>query len=355
MKTICYYVTGHGFGHSVRASQVISQFPDDTRVIVRTSAPKHIYESEIARGFDFLPAEFDCGCLQKDSISVLRRETLARYREIQERNHAGLAAEIEFLKSEKVNVVVSDIAPFPLYVAREAGLPGIALTNFTWHDIYAAYRESASDDALLKQILSEYHCATTALITPLSTPHVKDAFNICRDIPIVTRRGQKLTTELHRQLGLSEGDLVALVYFGVWGLDLDWKALEACGPWTFLCWGDPPGRPANVVPLDTLTLRNADIAASVDVVVAKPGYGTVSQCIADSVPLVYIHRSDFSEYDALVAGMEPWGGSVELSLGDFAAGQWYTALEAARSAKIDRGYYAVDGAAIAAKIIVEWN
>lgn len=353
MKTICYYITGHGYGHAVRASQVISHLPPDIRVIVRGSTPEDLFDSEIRREFEYMPAEFDCGCLQKDSISVLRRETLTRYRQIQERNHAALGAEIDFLDREKVDIVVSDIPPFPLYAAQRAGRPSFAVTNFTWHDIYAEYRETAADDELLSQILSEYRCATAALITPLATPNIKSEFGRSIDVPLIARRGKASPEDLRRRLGAPENTPVALVYFGVWGQHIDWKALEACAPWIFLCWGDPPGRPPNVVPLDTLDMANADVAASVDAVLAKPGYGTVSQCIADSVPLVYIHRSDFSEYDALVAGMEPWGGSVELSLQDFGAGNWKSALDAARSARINRGCYAADGAEVAAKIIGE--
>jgi hypothetical protein len=354
MTTLCYYVTGHGYGHAVRSSQVIAAVPKDVRVIVRTVAPEHIFRSDAGRDFDYLPAEFDCGCLQQDSVHVKRRETLDLYARIAARNAESLGAEIAFLERERVDLVASDIPSFPLLAAREAGCPGFAVTNFTWHDIYSEYIETDSDRTLLRAVATEYRAATAGLITPLATPGTPALFERVVDIPIIARRGAKRPRELRERLGLPQNAPVAFLYFGIWGLELDWASLADLAPWVFLAREDAPGRPENVIPLDTLGWSYSDVAASVDAVVAKTGYGTVSQCIADGVPLVYIPREDFVEHPALVAGMEPWGGAVALSLEDFAAGRWRDALAEARSARIDFGVYAVNGADIAVKCMLGW-
>lgn len=354
MTTLCYYVTGHGYGHAVRSSQVIAAVPKDVRVIVRTVAPEHIFRSDAGRDFDYLPAEFDCGCLQLDSVHVKRRETLDLYARIAARNRENLGAEIAFLERERVDLVASDIPSFPLLAAREAGRPGFAVTNFTWHDIYSEYVEMDSDRALLHGIGEEYRAATAGLITPLATPGTPALFERTVDIPIIARRGVKRPQELRERLGLSPGSPVAFLYFGIWGLDLDWTALADLAPWVFLSREDMPGLPQNVIPLDSLGWSYSDIAASVDVVVAKTGYGTVSQCIADGVPLVYIPREDFIEHAALVKGMEPWGGAVALSLRDFTAGLWRDALAQALSVTINYDVYAVNGAESAVKCMLEW-
>lgn len=355
MTTVCYYVTGHGYGHAVRASQVIAQMPATVRVIVRTVAPEHIFRSDAGRSFDYFPASFDCGCLQLDSVNVRRRDTLNEYARIAEANAKGLSEEIAFLKRERVDIVVSDIPSFPLHAAKQAGIPGFAVTNFTWYDIYQEYVETPDDQALLDRIGAEYGCATAGLITPFETPFTRGLFSRVVDIPIIARRGRKRTRELKQALGLVPETPLAFVYFGIWGLDLDWAALADASPWVFLVRDDPPGRPANVIPLENLGWSYSDLAASADVVVAKTGYGTVTQCIADNVPLVYIPRADFCEHEAIAAALEPWKGAVALSSQDFERGHWKQALDMARAATPDAGLFPVNGAERAVKTMLGWS
>ena len=46
--------------------------------------------------------------------------------------------------------------------------------------------------------------------------------------------------------------------------------------------------------------RYEDLVAAVDVVVTKPGYGIIAECIAAGTPMLYTSRGDFREYDLLV-------------------------------------------------------
>ena len=49
--------------------------------------------------------------------------------------------------------------------------------------------------------------------------------------------------------------------------------------------------------------RYEDLVRAVDVVVTKPGYGIISECIANDTALLYTSRGHFVEYDVLVAEM----------------------------------------------------
>ncbi|BDI31758.1 hypothetical protein CCAX7_38090 [Capsulimonas corticalis] len=347
--TLCYYVTGHGFGHAIRTAQILKALPRDVDVIVRTTAAPSVFREELpGRSLRFLPAEFDCGSLQSDSVTTLARQTLDHYAEIEKRNNASLADEVAFLKREGVRCVVSDIPSFPLRAAFEAGVPGVAITNFTWHDIYQEYVETDADQALLDRMGDEYRTATVGLITPLATPTVENVFTNIEHVPIVARRGLDVGSDLRKALRCETPHL-ALLYFGVWGLDLDWPALAAFRDWTFLTFDTPSQSVANVKTLSTDQWRYADIAASVDLVITKPGYGTVTECIANSVPLMYIPRQGFVEAAALERGMAPWGGGIRIESEAFLNGNWGEALAAALSARLNSEVYRTDGAAVVAE------
>ena len=351
---LCYYVTGHGFGHAIRTTQILKALPPDLPLMVKTTAPERLFREELPRReFKYLAAEYDCGCLQSDSVSVLQRETLTRYGEIARRNEAHLADEIAFLKERGVRAVASDIASFPLYAARAAGVPSAAIANFTWHDIYAEYAETAEDEALLAQMAAQYASATVGLITPLHLPSTPGLFPNVESVPLIARRGSRIRDILTDALGIPPQKHLALLYLGGWGLDIDWAALERLTDWVFLLDRPLPVPIANARAFDPGILRYADVAASVDAVVSKAGYGTVTECIANSVPLLYLPRHGFAEQDALVSGMNHWGGGIEISEAAFHAGDWEHALSSALHAAPDPASFPTHGAEVIAEKLEE--
>ena len=350
---LCYYITGHGFGHAIRTTQVLKALPPDLPLILKTTVPEKLFREELSgRPFEYISAEYDCGCLQSDSVTVLRRETLTRYSEIASANMLRLPEEIAFLQSRGVRCVASDVPSFPLLAAREAGIPGVAVANFTWHDIYSEYADTPQDAALLAQMASEYAIATLACLTPLAVPTVGDVFPNSKRVPLVARRGNRVRDELMQTLGLVSGKKLALLYLGNWGLAVDWAELGRWSEWVFLVDTAPASvLPPNVCVFDPSHWRYADVAASVDVVATKAGYGTLTECIANSVPLIYLPRHGFVEHTALVLGMKGWGGGIEISEADFFNGNWGHSLEAVQTARPDPTVYPTNGAEVIADIL----
>ncbi len=352
---LCYYVTGHGFGHAIRTTQILKALPPSLPLIIKTTAPERLFREELpGREFEYIQAEYDCGCLQSDSVTVLKRETLTRYGEIARRNHAYLAEEAAFLTARGVRCVASDIPAFPLLAAREAGIPSVAVGNFTWHDIYAEYAETPEDNALLAQMALEYAAATVALITPLHLPTMPRLFPSAEYVPLIARWGKPIRDTLTAALGIPTEKHLGLLYLGGWGLELGWAALEMHTDWVFLLDRPLPKPIANARAFDPSAWRYADVAASVDAVISKAGYGTVTECIANSVPLIYLPRHGFAEHNALVLGMRQWGGGIELSEAAFHAGDWGDALNAAQNARPDPAVFAANGAEVIAQKLMEY-
>ena len=145
-------------------------------------------------------------------------------------------------------------------------------------------------------------------------------------------------------------------YLGGWGLDIDWAALARFTDWTFLLDRPLPQQtaPFNVRTFDPSVWPYAHVAASVDAVVSKAGYGTVTECIANSVPLIYLPRTGFAEHKALVLGMNRWGGGIEIPVSAFHAGEWREALDAALTAALNPDAFAINGAEVIARKLQEY-
>ena len=86
---ILYYLTAHGYGHAVRTAAICNELSENVRLIFRTTLPETFFREEVKRPFEIFPAQFDCGCIQRDSVTVEKKETLLAYLRLAEQNAAG--------------------------------------------------------------------------------------------------------------------------------------------------------------------------------------------------------------------------------------------------------------------------
>ncbi len=97
--------------------------------------------------------------------------------------------------------------------------------------------------------------------------------------------------------------------------------------------------------------RYEDLVAAVDVVMSKPGYGIVSECIACDTPLLYTSRGVFREYDLFVREMPRYLRCRFIEHADLFAGNWRAALSAVVSQPRPLETIATNGAEVAAEIL----
>ena len=90
-------------------------------------------------------------------------------------------------------------------------------------------------------------------------------------------------------------------------------------------------------------------SAAVDIVITKPGYGIISECIANDTALLYTSRGHFVEYDVLVREMPRWLRCGFISNEDLLAGNWQDALDRVLALPAAPEKADVDGAARAAR------
>ena len=125
---------------------------------------------------------------------------------------------------------------------------------------------------------------------------------------LVARRPRFSRAEARRRLGW-DGRPTVLLSFGGLGLPgFDPVRLASLAAYRCVLPERLAGAPAHVegveeARLTPLGLGFADLVAAVDVVVSKPGYGIVTDCIGARTRLVYTPRGDFPEYPILTAGM----------------------------------------------------
>jgi hypothetical protein len=324
---ILYYLTAHGYGHAVRTSTICNELSENVRLIFRTTIPENFFHEEVKRAFEYLPGQFDCGCIQSDSMTVDKKETLQAYMRLAEQNVVRLEEEVRFCREQRIDGIVSDITPFAFEVARRAGVPSMAVANFTWFDIYEPYvREYPSFAPFLEKIRQQYQMAD--LLLDLMPSMEMSYFGNRVRIPPVAKPGRNLEGKLKNRLGLGKSRHLALIYVGELGMEnIRWKDLEKFRDWDFLGIYPLPGDQANYHLLDKKDFPYEDLVASAEVMVTKIGYGVVSQGLINGIPLIYLPREDFAEFPVLERAVQKWGHGYRLSKEDYYALKWERVLE----------------------------
>lgn len=318
---LAYFITAHGYGHAVRSTAICNAFSPDVQLTLRSAIPDAFFREELHRPYRLEPGEFDCGCLQQDGVSVDEERTLARYVEIADRNERRLDEEVRWCRERRIDGIVADAPPFALEIAARAGIPAVAATNFTWYDIYREYAQGRDWFAPhLERIRRQYAGADALHALAPALPMAYFGHRI--EFPPVGRSGVNRADELRRRFGLQSSMRTALIYLGNFGLDgVCWSLLERCAGWEFFGVYPLAGQPRNYHVLEKSQFRYPDLAASVDLVIGKMGYGTLAECMIHGTPFAFLPRARFAEYPVLEAAALEWGGGYRVTVADLAAGR----------------------------------
>src|SRR5688572_29245281 len=167
MPAIAYYITGHGFGHARRSVEVVKELlrlRPDLQVDFRTTANPAIFQELPGSSVGLERVELDPGAIEKDLLTIDHEATVKAVRVALAGREQVVASEVEFLKRRKVQLILCDIPFIAGDIAAAAGMPIIAITNFTWDWIYDPFFMEQQD--LLREIEKSYRRIPTLLKIP---------------------------------------------------------------------------------------------------------------------------------------------------------------------------------------------
>jgi L-arabinokinase len=367
---IVFYVSGHGFGHTSRSIEVIHALlraRPDARIVVKTSAPRRLFERTLLGQVEVIELQCDTGMVQIDSLTVDTDASIRQARDFQARLPQLATEEMAYLRAQGANVVVGDIPPLAFVSAAAVGVPSVAIGNFTWDWIYEGYAGAdGSTRELASEIRGAYRNVTRALRLPMAGGF-DGLQSITRDIPFIARRSRRHSDEVRAALGVpprSQGKPLVLMSFGGYGVSgLDTSAVAALKDYT-IATTDTPARERTIEPAHGLVyvsehdlydrgLRYEDLVRAADVVVTKPGYGIISEAIANDTAMLYTSRGHFVEYDVLVREMPRYLRAEFIEQKDLLRGNWSAALKSLLDKPMPLEKPDLNGAEVAAEEILK--
>lgn len=344
------YASGHGFGHATRLCEVLAEVrarAPALRITVVGTVPEHLVRRAVSGPLEVRPVAVDVGLVQRDALEFDEAASAGACVAFEATWAARVDAEVAFLRGRGARAVLGDIPALPFEAAARAGVPSLALGNFSWDWIY---RHLSARQPVLSGSAARAAAAYARAGRLLELPFAAglDAFPVREPIGLVARRPRLERGESRRRLGL-DGRPTVLISFGGAGFPcLDRAALET----------DPGLRwllPDELAEdrLVELGLTFPDVVCAADVVLTKPGYGIVTDAIGARTRLVYTERGDFPEYQVMVAELPRYLACVHLGNAEVRAGRVASAVRRVLELPMPAPPPPLDGAARAAARVLE--
>lgn len=361
--SIFFYISGHGFGHASREIELINALgplAPDHEIVIRTSAARWLFDRTVRPPFTWLEGPCDIGIVQIDSLRLDEAATIRQAAEFYRELPRHIEEEAALLRAHAARLVIADAPPLACAAAAAVGIPSIVLANFTWDWIYAGYLEHlAAVPHLIPIIQTAYRHASEAWRLPMHGGF--EAIETIVDLPYVARHARHPRGDVRRALALPAERPLALSSFGGYGVrDLDPSRLDCLDTFGVIITGrkEPGPLPSGVHFIDERRiyeagLRYEDLVAAVDVVVTKPGFGIIAECIANDRAVLYTSRGRFREYDVMVAEMPRVLRCAFIDQEALLAGRWLGPLNEVLRLPPAPERPRTDGAEIAARMIAE--
>lgn len=365
--TVVFFISGHGFGHASRQVEVINALGriagPTLRVIIRSAVSSSLLARTVRVPYELRPGICDTGLVQPNSVTQDDEATFAAAWNFYAAFDERVEAEAASLAKDDPDVIVADIAPLGLAVAALLGVPAVFIGNFTWDWIYETQPGFGTNGGAVIETIRRAHAhADVTLKLPLSPSFDGSALPNVIDLPLIARRATLARADTRALFGLPSNRKLALLSFGGYGLsELNLSQVDCSGEWDLVV----TDRTVADAPMGTLPYVHAlseaalaasparyeDLIAAVDLVLTKPGFGILGECITASAPIVYTSRGDFREYDVLVAEMPRYLRSQFISHDDLFSGRWNEAFETVRKQPSPKESLPPHGAEVAADVI----
>jgi uncharacterized protein (TIGR00661 family) len=328
---LAYFISSHGYGHAARSAAIMMalvELDPQVQFELFTQVPRWFFQDSLAQPFGYHELLTDVGLAQKNSLLEDLAETLRRLANFLPFDRAQVQTLAEQVKTLQCQLIICDISPLGIAVAKAAGLPAVLVENFTWDWIYAGYLPG---EARLKPYLTQlrelfaaadYHIQTEPVCQPLLADLTTGP---------VSRPSRTPANQIRQKLNLPDQAPVILLTMG--GISWDYKTflehLARQRDFYFIV----PGGSEQVELVGNLALLphhsdffHPDLVNASDAVIGKLGYSTLAEVYHAGIPFGYIPRPGFRESEMLAAYVDRRMSGLAITVPQFESGDWVSLL-----------------------------
>ena len=358
MPLIWCAISGHGYGHAAQVVPVLNELgreiPNLT-VLLRTTVSASFFHDRLTIPWTLQSVQQDVGCIQNGPLDIDIPATWNALDEFHAGWDARVAVEAKAMKMAAPAIVLADTPYLAASAAKQAGISSAVVASFTWTDVLDCFTDPQSPHhhTILAAVQKAYGDADVGLRIAPGLPMI--GVKRVHDIGVIAEPAPSRPEELRSCLKLKNSERLVLVGFGGIPLNaLPWHAMEELQGYHFIVDGAPAPASSRVHPLSALPFSFKTVLASADLVMTKPGYGTIVEAVALGLPVIYVRRFNFADEGSLVDFLLRHGCGHELSREDFFSGNWRPAFDALAKRKAEGVRPSVTGATDAARFLSQY-
>ncbi|MFO5472690.1 MAG: glycosyl transferase, partial [Dolichospermum sp.] len=284
------------------------------------TAPRWLLESYIDGDFILRQRAFDLGVIQVDSLIMDKPATLEKLREIKKNHKSLIASEVNFIRQNRVNLILADIPFLAAGFAEAANIPCWMIGNFGWDLIY---RDWGGEFTEIADWISNWYAKSNRLFR-LPFHESMSAFPHITDVGLTGGFPRFSIDELRSNWGINTPpEKTILLTFGGYGVQqIPYTNVSKFPDWQFITFDFLAPDLPNLIKVTNRQYRPVDFMPICGRIISKPGYGTFSEATLLDVPVVTIPRDDFAEAAFMLAGITNYNHHQIITASEFFQGDW---------------------------------
>jgi hypothetical protein len=353
-KHFVFDISSHGFGHFAQSATVINQLARQLSgidITIRTKVESRIVDSRVLVPHQIINHASDFGMLMTSALDVDREKSFSQYAELHKNFDKRVHEEARQLEKLKPDLLFSNVSYLSIAAAKKLDIPVVALCSLNWADIFNGYFNSPEASEIYHQMVDAYNLADVFLCPQpsMAMPQLKNIKNISP----LAGLGTNIRRKLLARFDADEETRIVLIAPGGIPTEIPVESWPNYKDIVYITsWKAETDR-RDMVDITELGYSFVDVLKSVDAVLTKPGYGTVSEAMCNHVPMMYILRHDWPEEPFLVRWCKEFGKVLEVERDLLNTGEIKKPLEALLGKEWKKPAPVPDGDLEATKIIAE--
>ncbi|MDZ4182594.1 MAG: hypothetical protein U1B83_06945, partial [Candidatus Cloacimonadaceae bacterium] len=320
MLRFAIYISNHGYGHASRMAALAEELVKfGIFVHVRSARPDFLFKGLDPMYFEKSDAITDVGARHTSGLLVDLKATKSALLKLLERRLDIIDAEVEFLRSQRIDLVIADIPFLVIEAAAYAGIPVFAVSNFDWSYVY---RELFADDTMMRPLINTvfglYQRVDRAFRLPFSSKDSMAAFRRVEPVGLLARKKDSYS-DVKQEHGI-DGNMLMLMFGGEEGMDVDIDAVCKAYP------GHVVSTHAHCKAKNHVFITQdadfMDYIHAADIILTKPGYSSFAEAVQYNKYIIYYPRKDYPEERVLIDGLKRYPHKMQLDRLDHDIAGW---------------------------------
>lgn len=324
------FISPHGFGHAARTAGVIEaihQIKPNCCFEIFSSIPPWFFQESITVPYTYHSFKTDVGLVQRTPFEVDFEQTLEALNKFLPFNPSLIDDLSHLIAEQPCDLIICDIAPLGIAVARKTQIPSVLIENFTWDWIYAGYPSLSG--RLEKHIsylgrvfdAADHHIQTEPVCRPRSG--ALTVRPVCREI-------RTPRDKIRKQLRVPDNRKMVLITTG--GIAGQFGFLDELTRHSDMVFVIPGASKRSEFKQNLVLLPHhsdfyhPDLVNASDAVIGKVGYSTLAEVYTAGVPFGHISRAGFRESVHLVAFIQKKMVGLPIDEDHFYSGRWLNRL-----------------------------